>query len=251
MVGHIQGGGAVRRADDADGRSQPQDQAVVARRLGQHDGDQHQRNQERGEDAELGRRAEEDHAGILQQRREIDHGAYGDKDQHREQLVLDSGVEQHRQEALGTQHAGRGAARDLIDHRRQIGQNRAEADRQQQGGFIVLLDGQIDQYAGNDKHHQRFQALRREEIQHAGKKLLEQSQNIHSESSSKAQSPTGLRWCEYIIFPCSCQNRNRLFTQLSGILTFFSPILPPDDFRLFKRIPKCYNSSVKKNIPQR
>ena len=186
MIRHVQCGGAVRRADDADGRSKAQDQAVIARRLGQNDGDQHQRKQERGENAELRRRAEEDHAGVLQKGRKVDHRANGDKNQHREQFIFDARVEQYRQKALRAQHTGRGAARDLIDHRGQIGQDRAEADGQKQRGFIVLFDRQIDQHAGNDEHHQRFQSLRREQVQHAGKKLLQQSQNIHSESSFKS-----------------------------------------------------------------
>ena len=132
------------------------------------------------------RRAEENHAGILQKGRKVDHRANGDKDQHREQFIFDARVEQYRQKALRAQHTGRGAARDLIDHRGQIGQDRAETDGQKQRGFIVLFDRQIDQHAGNDEHHQRFQSLRREQVQHAGKKLLQQSQNIHSESSFKS-----------------------------------------------------------------
>ena len=46
-------GEAVCGADDADGGGQTQDQALVAGGFRQHDGDQHQRNQEGGKDTEL------------------------------------------------------------------------------------------------------------------------------------------------------------------------------------------------------
>ena len=170
VIGHIQRGGAVRRADDADGAGQLEHQVLVPRRLGQEHGNEHQGQQERGKNAELRRRAKEDHAGVLEQRREVDHRAHGNEDQDGEQLIGDARVEQHGQEAVFPQ-GGRIGQNAVFQHRRQVGQNAAKADGQQQGRFVFLLDGQIDQDARDDEHQQCFEPLRGEQIEHAGEQL--------------------------------------------------------------------------------
>jgi hypothetical protein len=107
------------------------------------------------EDAELGGCAEEDHERVLEQRREVDHRADRDKDQDREELRGDAGVEQHAQKARLVLQAEHG--RHAVDRRGQVGQDGAEADRQQQGRLIVLGDRQVDEQAGDGEHNQGAQ----------------------------------------------------------------------------------------------
>ena len=96
MIGNVECGGAVRRADDADGGCEPKHQAVLlragghGRNVGEDGGDQQHRQQERGENAELRRRAEEDHRRVFEQRGEVDHRADRDEDEDGEQLVFDA-----------------------------------------------------------------------------------------------------------------------------------------------------------------
>ena len=124
-------------ADDGDGCRVPD---VKAQQRGQAEGE---------EDAELCRRAENHQLGIGQQGREIDHGADAHKQQQREQLIGNARVKQDIQDA----HLG-DAVNDLR-HRTgqgQVDQNGAESDGQQQRGFHLLFDGQIDQQGADDPH---------------------------------------------------------------------------------------------------
>ena len=136
-VGDDDGGGAVRRADDADGG-------------GVLDLKAHERRHAEGEeDAELRRRAEDHHLGVGEQRREVDHGADADKQQKREELVGNTGVEQHIDGAdllHAVNELGDGAGH------RQVDQDRAEAHGQQQRGFHLFLDRQPDQQPADGPH---------------------------------------------------------------------------------------------------
>ena len=159
MIGHIQRGWAVSRADDADGAGQTQDQVVVS--AGDDQGNQQDGHQEGGEDTELRRCAEEDHRRVLQQGGKVDHRADGNKDEHREQLIGDARVKQDFQKSGFFNCAkDRGNRRSAAchQHRGQVSQDGAEADGQQERRFVVLLDGQVNQHARNDEHDQRFDA---------------------------------------------------------------------------------------------
>ena len=194
MIGHVEGGGSVGGADDADGAGQPEDQVVIAGGFGQHHGDQRQRHKERGEDAELRRRPEEDHRGVLEQGRKIDHRAHGDEDENREQLVGDARVKQHAQESVFAQHAGGGLPAHRVDHGRQVGQNRAKADGQQQRRLIVLFDRQIDQHPGDDEHHQRFQPFHGKQIRHTRKQLTQNQPDIQGGCTPFVVFPFRFAW---------------------------------------------------------
>jgi len=131
QVAHINGGGAVDGADDADGGGLVEVEA------------EQQRQDQGAEDAELSCCTEQHHPGILQQRSEIGHGADADENQQREELVVHPGFLQHREHAV------------VGDHRRerQIGENRPGADGNEQHRFVFLDDRQIDQEAA-DRDHQ-------------------------------------------------------------------------------------------------
>ena len=66
-----------------------------------------EREQQDAEDPELAGRAEQDHPRVLEQRPEVGQRPDPDEDQQREELVLDAGVVQDREQAV------------LADHRRQ------------------------------------------------------------------------------------------------------------------------------------
>ena len=122
-AGHVDGGRAVGRADDADGRGFLQAEAEQG---GGHHGE---------EDAELGGGAEEQQHGLAEQRAEVDHGADGDEDQQREDLGQDAGAEEH-----GERPDDLLAALDLVEDRGvgDVDQDGAEADGQQQRRFVFL-----------------------------------------------------------------------------------------------------------------
>ena len=134
------GGRAVRRADDADGGRVLEVKA------------QHDRRDHRKEDAELRRRAEEEHLRIGEQRAEVDHRADADEQQQRQRLArLDRRFEEPLDDALALAHA-----RDhLVQNagHRQVDEDRAEAHRQQQRGLIVLFDGKIDEQRAHHIHY--------------------------------------------------------------------------------------------------
>ena len=100
----------------------PMDAASVAREADQ------ERQQHDPEDAELTGRAEQDHLGVLEQRAEVRHRPDADEDQQREQLVRDARLVQDREQPV------------LGDHRRerQVGEDAAGADRQEEQRLVVL-----------------------------------------------------------------------------------------------------------------
>ena len=129
---------AICRADDADGRRILDGEAQKGCKA------------EGEENAELRRCTEEHQLRVVQQRLKIDHCPDADEQQKREQLVCDSRVEQH------VQNADLLHAVDDLCHRagqRQIDQNRAEAHWQQQRGLHIPFDCQIDQDPADQPHH--------------------------------------------------------------------------------------------------
>ena len=134
LGGHEDGGGAVRRADDGDGGGVLQ---LEAQQRGQGQGE---------ENAELGRRAEDHQLGIGEQGLEVDHGADADEQHQREQLgALNADAEQRLQHMLD---AG------AFHRHRQVDQDGAEAHGQQQRRLHLLGDGQVNQHAADNPHHQ-------------------------------------------------------------------------------------------------
>lgn len=137
VVGHKDGGGTVRRADDGDGGRILD---VKAQQGGHTEGE---------EDAELGRRAEEHQLGVGEQRGEVDHGADAHKEQQREELVGDAGVKQDAERPnLGDpfHHLGNRPRHGKVD------QNGAETDGQQQRRLHLLLDAQVDEQCADGPH---------------------------------------------------------------------------------------------------
>ena len=135
-VGHEDGGGAVGRADDADGNGVVQ----IKEDARQADGE---------ENAELGGCAEQHQPGLFQQGAEVDHGADADEQQQGEQLVRHTCLEQHRKGAFGVA-LGDGARQGQVD------EDGAEAHRQQQAGLHLFGNGQVDQQAAYDPHDQHL-----------------------------------------------------------------------------------------------
>ena len=128
---HVDRRRAVDRADDADRGG------LVEREA------ERQREHQRAEDPELAGGAEQHQPRVLEQRAEVGHRADADEDQQREQLVADA-------------HAGRGCVSMPVglDERRerQVGEDGAGADRQQQHRLVVLRDRQVDEQAAG-RHH--------------------------------------------------------------------------------------------------
>ena len=65
----------------------------------------------------------------------------------------------------------KGGGHHGLQNGRQVGEDGAKADGQQQGRLVFLLDGQVDQDAGDDKHDQALHTFHGEEEQYAGKQL--------------------------------------------------------------------------------
>ena len=92
-LGHQQGGGAVRRADDADGGRVLQ---VKAQRSGQDDGEENPR---------LGGRAAQKQPGVGKQRAKVNHSADADEQQDRHGLTgLNAHLKQPLNDTVGLPH---------------------------------------------------------------------------------------------------------------------------------------------------
>ena len=144
--GEVDGRGTVRTADDADRT------ALFGResdRIGA---------EERHEDADLRRSAQQETLGIGDQRTEIGHGAYAQKDQAGVDAQLDAQVKVVQQarlrdedvpmdmpsgKELGVVEIGAG----------QVRQQHAECDGQQQQRLELMPDSQIEQEEGDADHH--------------------------------------------------------------------------------------------------
>ena len=142
-VGHEDGGGAVRRADDGDGG-----------RVGKVEAEKtcHAQGEE---DAELGRRAEKHHFRVGEQGGEVDHGPDADEQEQGEKLVGDAGVKQD----VDSAHLG--LPGDLVDlghgpGEGEVHQDRAEAHGHQEGGLHLLDDSQVDEDSADGPHHRHL-----------------------------------------------------------------------------------------------
>ena len=127
VVGHVDAGGAVRRADDGHGGRVHQGEA--------QGGSQHQGE----EDAELGRRAEQEQPGIAEQGAEVDHGSDADEEQQGKELAGHPGLK----EGLD----GPGV------HTGQVHQDGPEAHGEQEGRLHLPPDSQVDENAADEEHH--------------------------------------------------------------------------------------------------
>ena len=137
------GGGAVSRTDDADGGC-----------VGKLEEDGCEAEGE--EDTKLCRRAEYHQLGVREDRTEVDHRADADEEDEWEKLIGDARLIERAQGAcLGMgDHAVNGR-----DHRLrccggagEIDENRAEAHREEQRRFHVVLDGEIDEQTADHPH---------------------------------------------------------------------------------------------------
>ena len=95
--------------------------------------------------------------GFFSRGEKIDHGADGDEDEDREELVGDSGIEKDLEKSWFGFCADNGGYTGQDG--RQVGEDRAKPDRQQQGWLVILGDGQVNQHTGDDKHSQRTQPV--------------------------------------------------------------------------------------------
>ena len=118
--GGIDGRGAVRSADDADGAGFREIEA------------QEYAPEQRSEDAELRRRAQEQCLGVRQQGTKVRQRADAHEDQGRKHAGLYPEVE-ITDEAAFLENAGKG----------QVREQHAESDGHQEQGFETLLDGQV------------------------------------------------------------------------------------------------------------
>ena len=148
------GSGAVGAADDANGGS------LCA-------GEAHADSaEERGENAHLGGSAQQQGLGVGQQGAKVGHGANAHEDQAGVQRSLDTDVEDVQQTALAHNGAvgmvggmtfGHEVGPQLLIVQAgtgQVGQQAAESDAAQQQRLEFFHDGQVQQAAGDDNHHQ-------------------------------------------------------------------------------------------------
>ena len=131
---NINGGRAVNSTDSSDGGGFSKTPA--------HLREEFRKNTSKNQGAvntELAGSTEDDHLRHGQQRTEVDHRTHTDEDEEREKFGGNTGVIDDFHEADTGIHT-------------QVCQNTAEADRQQQGRFIFLDDGQCDQHKTNQEH---------------------------------------------------------------------------------------------------
>ena len=141
--GQVNGGRSVRPADDADRRR------FLGRETEQVEG------AERGdENAQLGRRAEQQGDRSAQQRPEVGQRAHPHENHRRQQLGLDAHAVDQLQQRHGLTGFRMIAAGGTEHGRRQIGEHRAKADGDQQQRLVVFLHRQIDQQPGDPEHEQ-------------------------------------------------------------------------------------------------
>ena len=159
LRGQEDGGGAVSAADDADGGS-----------LGA--GKAHAHSAKEGhEHAQLGSSAQQQALGVRQQRTEVGHGANAHENQAGVQAGLHADVEDIQQAALphdlavavenGAFRIHEGIPQLLVVQAAhgQVAQQAAEGDTGQQQRLELLDNGQVQQHAGDDQHHQVLPAV--------------------------------------------------------------------------------------------
>ena len=125
----VDGRGAVRPADDADGAGFGEIEA------------QEDTPEQRGENAELRRSTEEQCLGICEQRAEVRQRPDAHEDQGRKHARLHPEIEIVDETAF-IENAGF----------REVREQHAEPDGHQEQGFEALMDGQIEEEAGDGEH---------------------------------------------------------------------------------------------------
>ena len=134
----------VDRADHGDRRS------LIERKA------EPRRQDERGEYAELTCGPHQRENRLRQQRPEVHQHADANEDEERKQLRLDADLVEDVEHAAG-----------VVERRvRQVPEQRAEADRQQQVRFVLLRDGQIDEQPGHAEHHEHARSDRLDDRVH-------------------------------------------------------------------------------------
>ncbi len=144
LGGHEDRRRAVRTADDRDGGR------LTQRELHSRDSQrsQRQRTEQGGEDTELGCRPEQQRLGVGQHRTEIGHCSDTHEDQQRKHAGRQADLIEQVQDASSLTH---------VRHR-DVRQDAAETDRNQQQRLKTLADRQIDQPQA-DEDHQRLPGL--------------------------------------------------------------------------------------------
>ena len=164
LGGDVDGGRAVRAADDADCAGLSGGKA------------QNQRHDERQEDTQLRGSAEQQAHRVGDQRTEVGHRADAHEDERREDAQLNALIEVIQQAAvlldilIAHQHIAvvnrdtglavvRRVGDDLVDRlvhnarQRQVRQQHAEGNRHQQQRLKLLDNGQIEQHERDEDHH--------------------------------------------------------------------------------------------------
>ena len=158
LGGQVDGCGAVRTADDADGCC-----------LGAGKAEQH-RAEERDEDAELGRGTEQQTLGIREQRPEVGHGTYAHEDQRGIDAGLNADIKEVQQAAVRHDMAVAviirtggikkgfpkfGVVEGVSTHADKVAQVRkqtAERNAAEQQRLKLLYDTEIQEHEGDDDH---------------------------------------------------------------------------------------------------
>ena len=149
LGGDQDGRGAVRAADDADGSrfvgEKAQDQGHAVGQV----------------DAQLSGRAQDQGLGVGDEGTEVRHGADAHEDQAGVDAQLDAEIEVvEKTTVFGICQNGPVDVAALVDLRvvefraRQVGEQHAEGDGEQQQRLELLHDRQIQQHAGDEDHHQ-------------------------------------------------------------------------------------------------
>jgi hypothetical protein len=121
--------------------------------------------EQRAEDAELARGAQEGHLRLGEQWAEVDHCPDPDEGQEREELGTDAGLVHHPEEPVRARQAGQG----------KVGQDTAEPNRQQQDRFLLLDHCQRDQ----DRASQNHDRVPNREVAETLEQLGEETGQVH------------------------------------------------------------------------
>ena len=129
--------------------------------------DIHLSDDEGGKDAQLGSGTQKQALGIGNQRTKVGHGAYAQEDKAGIDAGLHSNIENIQKSSLGQYMSVTVIVRTVgieelfVPHlcveqscTRQISQNHAKGDGEQQQRLIFLLDGQVQKHATDAQHHQ-------------------------------------------------------------------------------------------------
>ncbi len=177
----VDGGGAVRAANDADrGRLRPSEDGKPGRHVS-------------NEDAQLGGSSQQQSLGVGNQGGKVCASAYAHENQAGVDAQLYAQVQIVQKAAMASAQlcpVDDAVRKELgVVHTRagQIGQQHTKGNGQKQQGLKLLDNGKIQQHAGDDKHHQ-IQGL----VGHNGKtRALQKGLNcfhwLHSFSNSSAR----------------------------------------------------------------